>query len=129
MAADIHNSHRHLHSTAHTFVETPVRRIDCTNPIFEMTAAPCPAGIVKATLSRAWCPQYDLTVSPIVNGQFTVGPIPTDIKPGVWRLSFDTDCGCFMASVNVDLCQAPGFTATHTATPDTETSTECCPTP
>lgn len=102
-------------------------RIDCTHPLFEMTAAPCPAGIVKATLSRAWCATHELEVTYLQGNQFTVGPIPVDIKPGVWRLSFDTECGCFMSSVHVDLCQAPGFTGTHTATPDTETSTECCP--
>lgn len=104
-----------------------MRRISCENPTFEMTSAPCPAGIKKATLSRNWCPQYELDVEYIEGNQFRVGPIPLDIRPGVWRLSFDTDCGCFMSSVHVDLCQAPAFTATHTATPDTETSTECCP--
>lgn len=102
-------------------------RIDCTHPVFDLSDAPCPAGIVKATLSRAWCATHDLDVVDI-NGRYIIGPIPLDIKPGVWRLSLDTECGCFMSSVHVDLCQAPGFTSTHTATPDTETSTECCPT-
>lgn len=103
-----------------------MKRIDCQYPYFDMKAAPCPAGIKKATLSRKWCKQYDLTVTPGDDG-FTVGPIPLDIKPGVWRLSFDTDCGCFMSSVHVDLCKAPAFASVHTATSDYSGSIECCP--
>lgn len=102
-------------------------RIDCTDPRFHLAQTQCGEAPTKATLSRWFCQSYDLAISAVgADGSFTVGPVPDDIRRGVWTLSFDTPCGCFTAQVFVDVCTAPAFTGKHTATPDTESSQECC---
>ena len=57
-----------------------------------------------------------------------VGPVPQDVRDGVYRLLVDTECGCFSADARVYLCHPPQFTPEHTHThPDADQlKPECC---
>ena len=53
--------------------------------------------------------------------QEQIGPVPLDTRDGVYTLLVDTDCGCFSASVRVNLCRPPAVAAKHTHTfPDAD---------
>lgn len=69
---------------------------------------------------------------PVPVGEFTVGPLPQDVKDGVYELQVQTSCGCYYAPLHVSRCQSPSLPGTHTPTDPSAgepPTPECTPLP
>lgn len=102
-------------------------RLDCNDPSIKLTLPDCAHEPTIATLTRPHCPRHALTITAELPSVTLTLDDPLAIEDGVWTLSVASVCGCYTAPVQVVTCRAPTTQATHTATPDTDRSTECCP--
>jgi hypothetical protein len=102
--------------------------IDCdplTVPLYLPACAG--AGPFEATLTRCGADTLTLVATlDVPTQQLAISGIPADAKRGVWTLNVKTSCGCFNATVFLDLCRAPGFVPTHTPTPGVGTEVQVC---
>lgn len=104
-------------------------KIDCASVSIVLALPPCNTHVGRATLSRPHCHTYELPIEVNPEG-FPTGTVAFDLPDaklprGVWRLTLDTECGCFSMSVWVD-CPAPSTLGQHTATSEPGPTIVCC---
>lgn len=112
-----------------------MKKLDCDNQSTDLKLPPCAGAFstVSAKLMRLHHVEVPLdlvqsTVDPELVTFSIPDPLPSNVpypKRGVWKLSVQTDCGCYEAQVYVD-CPPPAFAGVHTGTPNQGPSTECC---
>lgn len=100
--------------------------IDCVDPTLALHLPPCAPAINAATLSQPRGPHLPLPVPQLTPERRLALTLPQDIRRGVWELSLQTDCGCFVTDVFIDICQRPALPGEHTPTADQTTHPECC---
>ena len=112
-----------------------MKKLDCDNQSTDLKLPPCAGAFSTVSAKLMRLNHVDV---PLVLTQSTVDehlitleipdPLPSNVpypKRGVWKLSVQTDCGCYEAQVYVD-CPPPAFAGVHTGTPNQGPSTECC---
>lgn len=112
-----------------------MKKLDCDNQSTDLKLPPCAGAFstVSAKLMRLHHVEVPLdlvqsTVDPELVTFSIPDPLPSNVpypKRGVWKLSVQTDCGCYEAQVYVD-CPPPAFAGVHTGTPNQGPSIECC---
>lgn len=112
-----------------------MKKLDCEDQSTDLKLPPCAGAFstVSAKLMRLHHVEVplDLVQSPINPELVTFSipdPLPSNVpypKRGVWKLSVQTDCGCYEAQVYVD-CPPPAFAGVHMGTPNQGPSIECC---
>lgn len=101
--------------------------VDCTNPTLSLDIAPCGAAAPSSVvLSRRYDQRHELDFI-VEDGQILINALPEAICDGVWNLSIQTECGCFMTPVNIIQCRAPRQQGKHTPTNIPALGIECCP--
>ena len=112
-----------------------MKRFDCDEQSTNLKLPPCAGAFstVVAKLVRLHHIDVPLeltqsTVDPELIEVSIPDPLPANVpypKRGVWKLSVQTDCGCYEAPVYVD-CPPPALAGVHTATSNQGPSIECC---
>ena len=112
-----------------------MKRLACDAQSTDLKLPPCAGAFsaVVAKLVRLHHVEVPLdlvqsTVDPELIEVSIPDPLPANVpfpKRGVWKLSVQTDCGCYEAPVYVD-CPPPAFQSVHTGTPNQGPSIECC---
>ena len=112
-----------------------MKKLDCEEQSTNLKLPPCAGAFstVVAKLVRLHHIDVPLeltqsTVDPELIEVSIPDPLPANVpfpKRGVWKLSVQTDCGCYEAPVYID-CPPPAFAGVHTATAAQGPSIECC---
>lgn len=105
-------------------------RLQCTDPVIHLNLPPCSGHMASATLSQPAGASLTLQAQinpPDAPDGTVVLALPTNPTPckGVWRLTLNTDCGCFETKVWVD-CPPPALLAMHEPTNDGPFIQACC---